>query len=97
MSQPFAFPYGFPSSFSRQLAGTDLLWPRCVNAESGTYGHECGQPARYIGLSGDRAATFCAFCRMHGHDAAKVQTWHSLPAFPTDESGQPALSFKMTR
>lgn len=56
------FPYGFPTSYSRPHEGLSRFWPRCVNSEPGTFGHECGQPAVFIGTkpaSGFQAC-FCA-------------------------------------
>lgn len=39
------FPYGFPTGHSRVHPPLGRLWPRCVNAEPGTFGHEFGRPA----------------------------------------------------
>lgn len=95
---PFSFPYGFPTSYSRRLAGTDLTWPRCTNAEAGSFGHECSQPARYIGtIETGAASTFCAYCKMHGREAVNVTEWQSLPQFPNKADGTPAISFSLTR
>lgn len=92
------FPYGFPGTYSRFLAGTDQLWPRCTNAEPGTYGHECGEPARYIGTTGEGfAATFCAACKLAGHEARKFTDWHALPPLPRRADGLPALTFEAAR
>ncbi len=43
------FPYGFPTGHSRVNPAIGRIWPRCINAEPGTFGHECGQPAAFIG------------------------------------------------
>lgn len=62
-----AFPYGYPTAYSRPFAG-GYHWPRCINSEPGTFGHECGKPATCIGThypSGTDAA-LCDDCAMNG-------------------------------
>ena len=44
------FPYGFPTGYAPSPRGSSQIWPRCTNAETGSYGHECGEPADFIGL-----------------------------------------------
>jgi hypothetical protein len=43
---------------------------KCHNAQPGTYGHECGKPAIWIGetRSGFRSG-FCQHCHDHGYEA----------------------------
>lgn len=49
---------------------------KCHNAEPGTYGHECGKPAEWIGQSytGFKSG-FCSECKEHGHEAKTVTQW----------------------
>lgn len=49
---------------------------KCHNAEPGTFGHECGRPAAWIGqqASGYRSG-FCDACKTHGSEARTVVTW----------------------
>jgi len=49
---------------------------RCSNAQPGTYGHECGKPATWIGTmpSGWRSG-FCASCKASGWEAGSVAHW----------------------
>lgn len=92
------FPYGFPGTFSRYLAGTDQKWPTCTNAEPGAMGHECGQPARYIGTRATgTAATYCAACKLTGTEARSVIHWQPLPPLPLRADGLPALTFEAAR
>ena len=71
------FPYGFPTGHSRPHASLSRLWPRCVNAEPGTFGHECGEPAAFVGIkakSGFQAAFFVD-CKVRGHEARRFGDW----------------------
>lgn len=58
--------------------GTD---GKCHNAEPGTYGHECGKPAAWVGTtaSGFRSG-FCEECRQHGYEARDVVDWERRSA-----------------
>src|SRR4051812_2715272 len=49
---------------------------KCHNAEPGTFGHECGRPAVWIGrkANGYRSG-FCAACREHGSEARAFVSW----------------------
>lgn len=50
----------------RDYAGDGL----CHNSEPGTFGHECGKPAEYIGTNGNAFRTgFCAKCVSRGSEA----------------------------
>ncbi len=49
---------------------------KCHNAEPGTFGHECGKPAKWIGTTASGyACGFCDECRKHGYEAKPVKTW----------------------
>ena len=52
---------------------------RCVNVEPGTFGHECGQPASWIGTaaSGSRAC-YCDDCREHGTEGRRSVAWDRI-------------------
>ena len=42
----------------------------CHNANSGSYGHECGKPAELIGTNSNAFRTgFCAHCAKHGSES----------------------------
>jgi hypothetical protein len=58
---------------------------KCHNSEPGTYNHECGRPAVWIGenAKGFRSG-FCDDCRHHGHEAKRVQRWTRMTAGPMD-------------
>lgn len=75
-----SFPYGFPTGHSRAHPAFGRLWPRCVNAEPGTFGHECGQPATFVGLNASTGlqASFCAECKERGHEASRYSEWQPL-------------------
>lgn len=74
------FPYGFPTGHSRVDFAVGRLWPRCINAEPGTFGQECGKPAAFIGtkiVTGAQAC-FCADCKERGHEALGFREWHAI-------------------
>jgi len=49
---------------------------RCVNAQPGTYGHECSKPATWIGTEKNGfQACYCAACKAHGYEARNVVKW----------------------
>lgn len=51
----------------------------CHNSEPGTFGHECGKPAEWIGTDGrDFAMGFCDHHKQHGHDATDVIEWAAI-------------------
>ena len=51
----------------------------CQNSEPSNYGHECGEPAQWLGEDVDGyRATFCNHCRHHGHEARLFHSWHQL-------------------
>lgn len=56
---------------------------KCHNAEPGTYGHECGKPAVWIGTakSGFKSG-YCDDCKKRGYEARSVKEWEKfIPAF----------------
>jgi hypothetical protein len=52
---------------------------KCHNSEPGTYGHECGKPALWIGTkaSGFRSG-FCVRCRATGFEARAMAKWEPV-------------------
>ena len=53
---------------------------KCHNAEPGTYGHECGKPAQWLGTTpGGFAAGFCDDCKRNGHEARGMKDWRAHP------------------
>ena len=54
---------------------------RCHNAQTGTYGHECGKPAAWVGTtaSGFRSG-FCNRCREFGDEARAFVAWQPVCA-----------------
>ena len=72
------FPYGFPTGYAPSPRGSSRSWPRCTNAEPGSYGHECGDAAGFIGLRSDGGpACFCSACKEHGSEARRYSHWRS--------------------
>lgn len=58
----------------------------CHNADSGTYGHECGKPATWLGTDEDGFAMgFCDRCKAHGSEARGVVRWEPI----TPSAGRP--------
>lgn len=48
----------------------------CHNAEPGTYGHECGKPATWLGTKPSGFAMgYCDPCKEHGAEAVDVTAW----------------------
>lgn len=64
----------------REAYWEDRLARVCHNAEPGTYGHECGKPAAWVGVTpkGFRCG-FCADCKERGHEARHVVAWEPVP------------------
>jgi hypothetical protein len=52
---------------------------KCHNSQMGTYNHECGKPAAWIGktANGFRSG-FCAECKETGHEARNVVRWETV-------------------
>ncbi len=79
-------PYSFPAGYAPSAQGTSRSWPRCTNAEAGSYGHECGDAAGFIGLSSDGGqACFCSACKEHGSEARRYSHWQALPTMGPGE------------
>ena len=58
---------------------------KCHNAEPGTYNHECGNPAEWLGVMRENsrrqdasAMGFCAKCKETGYEAKHALRWISL-------------------
>jgi hypothetical protein len=48
----------------------------CHNAEPGTYGHECGKPAVWVGVNSNGFASgYCDDCKRRGHEAKQCTGW----------------------
>lgn len=58
---------------------------KCHNTEPGTFNHECGGPADWIGENdkGGRSG-YCDDCRHHGYEARRVVRWTRIPTKPMD-------------
>jgi len=53
---------------------------KCHNAEPGTYGHECGKPAVWIGTDANGFASgFCDDCKRNGWERHGMVSWVKLP------------------
>jgi hypothetical protein len=52
---------------------------RCHNAEPGTFNHECGKPATFIGIRSDGFASgFCEACKSKGWEASRYTHWERI-------------------
>lgn len=61
----------------------------CHNANFGTYGHECGRPAEWIGtMSNGFRSGFCAQCKQHGDEGRHVVSWEPRPLGVREDSPQ---------
>lgn len=51
---------------------------KCHNAQPGTYGHECGKPAQWVGTDtkGFRCC-FCSHCKEYGYEARQSVKWEA--------------------
>lgn len=51
---------------------------KCHNSNAGTFGHECGKPADFIGTkaNGFRSG-FCVACRARGTEARSIVKWEA--------------------
>ena len=87
------FPYGFPTGYAPSPRGNSRIWPRCTNAEPGSYGHECGEPAGFIGSGADGGQScFCSACRALGSEARRYSDWQALPVMGQGESAAEAIT-----
>ena len=49
---------------------------RCHNSNRGTYGHECGKPAEWLGTKRSGFTSgFCARCKVSGDEAREYGQW----------------------
>ena len=61
---------------------------KCHNAQLGSYGHECGKPATWLGIDVRKnfGMGFCDHCKHHGDERHGLE-WHGytalLPLHPT--------------
>lgn len=58
---------------------------KCHNAEPGTFSHECGKPATWIGrrtssFGGIFESGFCDHCKEHGFEAHDYSQWRRINA-----------------
>lgn len=52
---------------------------KCHNAEPGTFGHECGKPAEWIGEKANGFKSgFCSKCRVQGYEAKAFLKWEKM-------------------
>jgi hypothetical protein len=52
---------------------------RCHTAEPGTFGHECGKPATWIGTNAKGfACGFCDACKANGWEASSYTQWERI-------------------
>lgn len=59
------------------LYATDGL---CHNANDGTYGHECGKSATWIGTASNGFQSgFCDHCKEHGDEGHRMVSWVRKP------------------
>ena len=70
-TNPSRAPYGAPGRLPRADGRH-----RCVNAEPGTYGHECGKPATWIGTTATGwQGCYCDHCKEHGHEGRRCVSY----------------------
>lgn len=56
---------------------------KCHNANPGTYGHECGKPAVWVGTSRTgHESGYCDHCRRNGHEGRQCVTWRPFTPTP---------------
>lgn len=56
---------------------------RCHNAEPGTYGHECGKPAPWVGTNRNGFSSgYCDRCKESGSEARDCVTWTRVDIIP---------------
>lgn len=61
----------------------------CHNANSGSYGHECGRPADWLGTSRTGFVSgYCDHCKQFGTEARGVVTWVRI----ADNAAVPVVS-----
>lgn len=66
---------------------------KCHNANRGTYGHECGKPAVWLGTKRSGFTSgYCQRCKDTGDEAALCIAWVRVPgqqAYEADVAAQP--------
>ena len=73
------FPYRFPTGYAPSPGGSSRIWPRCTNTEPGSYGHECGERAGFIGSGADGGQScFCSACKAQGSEARRYSHWQAM-------------------
>jgi hypothetical protein len=51
----------------------------CHNAEPGTFNHECGKPATFIGTRADSFTSgFCDACKANGWEPSRYTQWEKI-------------------
>ena len=89
------FPYGFPTGYAPSPRGNSRIWPRCTNAEPGSYGHECGEPASFIASRAEGGqACFCSACKEHGSEARRYSHWKALPTMGQADNAAEATAVR---
>ena len=52
---------------------------KCHNAEPGTFNHECGNPANWVGYKANGyGAGFCDKCKQYGHERKDIVRWNPI-------------------
>ena len=52
---------------------------KCHNANAGTFNHECGKPAKWLGKTRSGFVSgYCAYCKECGDEARKVVAWQAV-------------------
>lgn len=59
---------------------------KCHNAEPGSFNHECGKPATWLGRKkakdgGEFVSGFCDGCKERGYEARPVTEWERITAW----------------
>lgn len=73
------------------VLSTYALDGKCHNAQPGTYGHECGKPATWIGeKAGGFTSGFCNACKEDGFEAKPVRNWVKVQEQPQHQAPTPA-------
>ena len=54
---------------------------RCHNSQPGTFGHECGKPATWLGTTKSGFVSgYCDHCKHKGWEAKQCVTWRPINA-----------------
>jgi hypothetical protein len=68
-----------PSSTGVEPMNTYPMDGKCHNAEPGTFNHECGKPATWLGTKASGFASgFCDDCKVHGAERHGFTTWQRI-------------------